>query len=76
MKWPEIQAEAQAICGPADMSAMLWEGVAGQPAQVCIRRQRSRYSWVYCPLETGSNSTPASVKAEARRVVKLLREQP
>lgn len=76
MKWTEIQVEAQAICGLAGMSAMLWEGVSGQPAQVCIRRQRSPYSWCYCPLETGSNSTPASIKAEARRVVKLLRVQP
>jgi len=76
MKWTEIQAEAQSICGPAGMSAMLWEGVTGQPAQVCIRRQRSPYSWSYCPLETGSNSTSASVRAEAKRVVKLLRAQP
>jgi hypothetical protein len=76
MKWVEIQSEAQSIAGLSGMSAMLWEGVSGQPAQVCIRRQRSPYSWAYCPLETGSNSTSASVKAEARRVVKLLRAQP
>jgi len=76
MKWVEIQSEAQSIAGLSGMSAMLWEGVSGQPAQVCIRRQRSAYSWCYCPLEVGLNSTPAAIKAEAKRAVKVLRSSP
>lgn len=76
MKWVEIQSEAQSIAGLSGMSAMLWEGVSGQPAQVCIRRQRSAYSWSYCPLEVGPNSAPEAVKAETKRVVKLLRASP
>lgn len=76
MKWTEIKSEAQSIAGLSGMSAMLWEGVSGQPAQVCIRRQRSAYSWSYCPLEVNHNSTPEAVKAETKRVVKLLRDSP